>query len=70
MLFDDEGSRKAGTTILSTTIDEFDDFGRCSDYVRSIEIPGAVMCIDATDFSYQCSEEILAEIDAFMRDNP
>jgi len=52
---------------LSTTIDRFDDFKRCSDYMRSIEIPGKVMGIDTTDFSYQCSEEILAEIDAFMR---
>lgn len=52
---------------LSTTIDKFDDFKRCSDYLTSIEIPGDVIRINATDFSYQSSEEILSEIDAFMR---
>ncbi len=53
---------------LSTTIDKFDDFKKCSDYMKSIEIPGEVIRINATDFSYQCSEETLAEIDAFMRE--
>lgn len=51
---------------LSTTIDRFEDFKRCSEYLTSIEIPGQVIRINATDFSYQSNEEILAEIDGFM----
>ena len=51
---------------LSTTIDKFEDFKKCSDYMRRIEIPGEVMRINATDFGYQNNEEILAKIDAFM----
>ncbi len=51
---------------LSTTIDKFEDFKKCSDYLESIDIPGEVIRIDATDFGYQSSGEILAEIDAFM----
>jgi predicted kinase len=53
---------------LSTTIDRFDDFKKCSDYLTSIEIPGEVIRINATDFSYQSSEEILSQIDAFMKE--
>ena len=53
---------------LSTTIDKFDDFKKCSDYLTSIEIPGEVIRINATDFSYQNSEEILSGIDAFMEE--
>lgn len=52
---------------LSTTIDKFEDFKKCSDYLKSIDIPGEVIRIDATDFGYQSSGEILAEIDAFMK---
>lgn len=51
---------------LSTTIDKFEDFKKCSDYMKRIEIPGEVMRINATDFGYQNNEEILAKIDAFM----
>ena len=51
---------------LSTTIDKFEDFKKCSEYMRRIEIPGEVMRINATDFCYQNNEEILAKIDAFM----
>ena len=53
---------------LSTTIDKFDDFKKCSDYLTSIEIPGEVIRINATDFSYQNSEEILFRIDTFMKE--
>jgi len=31
---------------LSTTIDKFEDFKKCSDYLKSIDIPGEVICID------------------------
>lgn len=51
---------------LSTTIDKFDDFKKCSDYLKSIEIPGDVISINATDFSYQHSDEIISQIDTFM----
>lgn len=52
---------------LSTTIDKFEDFKKCSDYLKRIDIPGKVIHIDATDFGYQDSGEILTEIDAFMK---
>ena len=52
---------------LSTTIDKFEDFKKCSDYLKSIDIPRVVICIDATDFGYQGSGEILAEIDTFIK---
>lgn len=51
---------------LSTTIDEFEDFKRCSDYLKSIEVPGEVIRINATDFAYQSCGEILCKIDTFM----
>lgn len=51
---------------LSTTIDRFEDFKMCSEYLTSIEIPGEVIRIDATDFSYQNDGEILAKVDGFM----
>ena len=51
---------------MSTTIDKFEDFKKCSEYMRRIEIPREVMRINATDFCYQNNEEILAKIDAFM----
>lgn len=38
---------------LSTTIDKFEDFKKCSDYMKRIEIPGEVMRINATDFRYK-----------------
>ena len=52
---------------LSTTIDVFDDFKACTEYLRSEEIPGNTLIIDATDFSYQTDSEILKKIDAFMK---
>lgn len=45
----------------------FEDFKRCSDYLKGIEVPGEVIRINATDFGYQSSEEVLAEIDVFMK---
>ena len=51
---------------LSTAIDKFEDFKKCSDYFKSIEIPGEVIRIDATDYVYQSCEEILSPIDKFM----
>jgi hypothetical protein len=53
---------------LSTTIDKFDDFKKCSDYLTSIEIPGEVIRVNATDFGYQSCEEILSKIDTFMKE--
>lgn len=53
---------------LSTTIDKFDDFKKCSDYITSIEIPGEVIRINATDFAYQSCEKILSRVDTFMRE--
>ena len=54
---------------LSTTIDKFEDFKKCSDYLTNIEIPSEVIRINATDFAYQDCEDILFEIDAFMGDD-
>ena len=51
---------------LSTTIDKFEDFKGCSDYLQSIEVPGEVIRINATDFTYQSCGEILCKIDTFM----
>lgn len=51
---------------LSTTMDKFEDFKKYSDYLKSIEIPGEVMRINATDFYYQSSQEILSKVDEFM----
>lgn len=53
---------------LSTTLDVFDDFKRCTDYLRSEEILGNIIHIDADDFSYQTDIDILEKIDRFMRD--
>ena len=51
---------------LSTTLDVFDDFKAYTEYSRAEEIPGNVMEINASDFSYQTEETILTEIDNFM----
>ena len=52
---------------LSTTIDVFDDFRCCTEYLRREKILGNAIYIDADDFSYQTDKEILAKIDEFMR---
>lgn len=53
---------------LSTTLDVFDDFKGCTEYLRTEKILGNTMYINADDFSYQTDKKILAEIDEFMRD--
>lgn len=53
---------------LSTTLDVFDDFKKCTIYLRSEKIPGNTVNINADDFSYQTDKEILARIDKFMKD--
>lgn len=52
---------------LSTTLDVFDDFKGCTEYLRSEKIPGNTICINADDFSYQTDIDVLAKIDKFMR---
>lgn len=51
---------------LSTTLDRYDDFKECTEYLRSESIPGNTLAINADDFSYQTDPQILAAIDAFM----
>lgn len=53
---------------LSTTLDVFDDFKRCTEYLRSEKIPGNTVYIDANDFSYQTDIDVLTKIDGFMSD--
>ena len=53
---------------LSTTLDAFNDFKKCTEYLRGEKIPGNTMYIDANDFSYQTDIDILAKIDEFMSD--
>ena len=52
---------------LSTTLDVFDDFKGCTEYLRTEKILGNTMYINADDFSYQTDREILEKIDEFMR---
>lgn len=52
---------------LSTTIDVFNNFKACTEYLRGEKIPGNTIMIDVNDFSYQTDGEILAKINAFMR---
>ena len=51
---------------LSTTIDIFEDFKECTEYLRSERIPGNTLYISANDFTYQTDQEILSRIDDFM----
>ena len=51
---------------LSTTLDVFDDFKGCTEYLRTEKIHGNTICINADDFSYQTDKEILSQIDEFM----
>ena len=51
---------------LSTTLDVFDDFKGYTEYLRTEEILGNAMYINADDFSYQTDKEILRKIDEFM----
>ena len=52
---------------LSTTLDVFDDFKGYTEYLRTEEILGNAMYINADDFSYQTDMEILDNIVEFMR---
>ena len=52
---------------LSTTLDIFDDFKSCTEYLRSEKILGETIYINASDFLYQADKEILTKIDEFMR---
>ncbi|MBQ3078472.1 MAG: hypothetical protein IJN21_09205 [Clostridia bacterium] len=54
---------------LSTTLDVFDDFQKCTNYLRSAEIPSSALHICANDFAYQTDSAILSKIDQFMIDS-
>lgn len=51
---------------LSTTLDVFEDFKSCTDFLRTAVIPGKSIYINADDFSYQTDLEVLRKIDEFM----
>lgn len=53
---------------LSTSLDNFDAFKWCTDYLRTAQIPGNAMYINADDFSYQTNLDLLSRIDEFMRE--
>lgn len=54
---------------LSTTLDVYEDFKGYIERTRKEEIPGNMIYIDATEFSYQKDAELLGKIDVFMRKN-
>lgn len=51
---------------LSTSLDKFEEFKKCSDYLTSIPIPGDVIRVNADHFSYQSNQELLFRLDSFM----
>lgn len=51
---------------LSTTIDIFEEFKKCTEHLRSERIPGNTVHINADDFTYQTDMGILSKIDDFM----
>lgn len=51
---------------LSTTFDVFEDFKAYIEHSRKEEIPGEILAISASDFSYQNNQEVLAKLDEFM----
>ena len=53
---------------LSTTIDVYEDFKKCTEYLRSAKILGKIININTDDFSYQTDNEILAQVDDFLKD--
>ena len=53
---------------LSTTLDGFEDFKRCSDYLVNIKIPGEVLRVNADEFTYQNSPDLLSKLDCFMKE--
>lgn len=53
---------------LSTSLDNFESYKWCTDYLRTAQIPGYTIYINADDFSYQTNLDILNRIDEFMRE--
>ncbi len=53
---------------LSTTLDVFEDFKKCSDYLTNVEIPGDVIRVNADEFSYQSNSDLLFKLDQFMKE--
>lgn len=51
---------------LSKTLDAFEEFKKCSDYLNNVKIPGDVIRVNADEFSYQCNQELLFNLDNFM----
>ena len=51
---------------LCTQFNTFEGFREYIESLRSDDIPGAVLRIDANDFSYQNNAELLEKIDALM----
>lgn len=51
---------------LSTALDVFEEFKKCSDYLNQVKIPGEVLRVNADAFSYQSSLELLSRLDRFM----
>ena len=49
-------------------LNRFEDFKECTEYLRSEKIPGTIININADDFAYQTDNEVLSQIDDFMRD--
>lgn len=54
---------------LSTTLDVFEDFRKCSDYLNRVKIPGDVIRVNADEFSYQSNPELLLRLDSFMTEH-
>ena len=52
---------------LSIALDSIDNFRRITKFLRDVTVPGLKMSINADSFSYQTDEEILSQIDAFMK---
>ena len=47
--------------------DVFEDFKAYVENARKAEVLGQVLQIEANDFTYQTDEDVLKEIDAFMK---
>lgn len=55
---------------LSTTLHIREDFVENARRLRAARVPGSVLAIDATSFTYQTDPEVLRAIDAFMSEKP
>lgn len=53
---------------LSTTLDVYEDFKNCAEYLRTAKIVGNTINICVDDFTYQTDEKILARVDEFIRE--